>query len=177
MLGTLLFISGQEIVFALLIVLLLFGSKEIPKLARTFGRGMKEFKRAWLAAALLATPLLLGMGGGGGQVSDSIPRPEKNHTGTMRDHKGVVTEVTHLACNGKTYLPLRRGEGTLMVPFSLVRKVEFTGEGPEGVAVVVQSTEGDVLEGTVSYSIDCTGATSLGNYRIPVTGVAEITLH
>ena len=46
MFGTILFISGQEIVFALLIALLLFGSKEIPKLARTFGKGMKEFKRA-----------------------------------------------------------------------------------------------------------------------------------
>ena len=44
--GTLLFISGQEIIFALLIALLLFGSREIPKLARTFGKGMKEFKRA-----------------------------------------------------------------------------------------------------------------------------------
>ena len=46
MFGILLFISGQEIIFALLIVLLLFGSKEIPKMARTFGKGMKEFKRA-----------------------------------------------------------------------------------------------------------------------------------
>jgi sec-independent protein translocase protein TatA len=46
MVGTLLFISGQEIIFAVLIALLLFGSKEIPKLARTFGKGMKEFKRA-----------------------------------------------------------------------------------------------------------------------------------
>ncbi len=46
MFGTTLFISGQEIIFALLIALLLFGSKEIPKLARTFGKGMKEFKRA-----------------------------------------------------------------------------------------------------------------------------------
>ncbi len=46
MYGTFLFISGQEIIFAVLIALLLFGSKEIPKLARTFGKGMKEFKRA-----------------------------------------------------------------------------------------------------------------------------------
>ena len=46
MFGIILFISGQEIIFALLIALLLFGSKEIPKLARTFGKGMKEFKRA-----------------------------------------------------------------------------------------------------------------------------------
>jgi sec-independent protein translocase protein TatA len=46
MFGILLFISGQEIIFAVLIALLLFGSKEIPKLARTFGKGMKEFRRA-----------------------------------------------------------------------------------------------------------------------------------
>ena len=46
MFGTILFISGQEIIFVVLIALLLFGSKEIPKLARTFGKGMKEFKRA-----------------------------------------------------------------------------------------------------------------------------------
>jgi len=46
MAGTILFISGQEIIFAVLIALLLFGSKEIPKLARTFGKGMKEFRRA-----------------------------------------------------------------------------------------------------------------------------------
>ena len=44
--GTLLFISGQEVIFVLLAVLLLFGSKEIPRLARTFGKGMKEFRRA-----------------------------------------------------------------------------------------------------------------------------------
>jgi sec-independent protein translocase protein TatA len=46
MFGMYLFISGQENIFALLIALLLFGSKEIPKLARTFGKGMKEFRKA-----------------------------------------------------------------------------------------------------------------------------------
>ena len=29
-----------------LVVLLLFGSKEIPRIAKTFGQGMKEFRRA-----------------------------------------------------------------------------------------------------------------------------------
>ncbi|MEZ5069388.1 MAG: twin-arginine translocase TatA/TatE family subunit [Bacteroidales bacterium] len=43
---TILFISGQEIVIIFLVVLLLFGSKEIPKLAKTFGKGMKEFRKA-----------------------------------------------------------------------------------------------------------------------------------
>jgi sec-independent protein translocase protein TatA len=43
---TLLFISGQEILVVVLAVLLLFGSKEIPRMARMFGQGMKEFRRA-----------------------------------------------------------------------------------------------------------------------------------
>jgi TatA/E family protein of Tat protein translocase len=43
---TFLFISGGEIVIVVLVVLLLFGSKKIPELARTLGKGMNEFKRA-----------------------------------------------------------------------------------------------------------------------------------
>jgi sec-independent protein translocase protein TatA len=42
----LLFFSGQEILIVILAVLLLFGSKEIPRMARMFGQGMKEFRRA-----------------------------------------------------------------------------------------------------------------------------------
>lgn len=43
---TLLFISGGEIVIVVLVILLLFGSKKIPDFARTFGKGMNEFKKA-----------------------------------------------------------------------------------------------------------------------------------
>lgn len=41
-----LFISGAEIFIVLIVVLLLFGSKKIPELAKGLGKGMKEFKRA-----------------------------------------------------------------------------------------------------------------------------------
>lgn len=46
MTGTLLFFSGQEILIVVLAILLLFGSKEIPRMAKMFGQGMKEFRRA-----------------------------------------------------------------------------------------------------------------------------------
>ncbi|MEQ8908470.1 MAG: twin-arginine translocase TatA/TatE family subunit [Vicingaceae bacterium] len=39
-------IAGSEIFFILLIVVLLFGSKKIPDLARGFGKGIREFKNA-----------------------------------------------------------------------------------------------------------------------------------
>ena len=42
----LLFISGQEIVVIALAFLILFGSKKIPDMARTLGKGLREFRKA-----------------------------------------------------------------------------------------------------------------------------------
>ncbi len=41
-----LFIGGSEILVVLLAVLLLFGSKRIPEVARMLGKGIREFRRA-----------------------------------------------------------------------------------------------------------------------------------
>ncbi len=38
--------SGGEIIVIILVILLLFGADKIPELARTFGKGMNEFKKA-----------------------------------------------------------------------------------------------------------------------------------
>lgn len=49
MLNILLFfggLGGQEILLILFIILLLFGAKKIPELARGFGKGIREFKDA-----------------------------------------------------------------------------------------------------------------------------------
>lgn len=39
------FLNGWEIVVILAIVILLFGAKKLPELARGFGQGIKEFKK------------------------------------------------------------------------------------------------------------------------------------
>lgn len=41
-----LFISGGELVLVMLLALLFFGSKAIPDIAKTLGKGMREFKKA-----------------------------------------------------------------------------------------------------------------------------------
>jgi len=38
--------SGGEMLVVVLIALLLFGAKAIPDIARTLGKGMREFKKA-----------------------------------------------------------------------------------------------------------------------------------
>jgi sec-independent protein translocase protein TatA len=39
-------LGGQELVIILVVVLLLFGAKKIPELARGLGKGIREFKDA-----------------------------------------------------------------------------------------------------------------------------------
>jgi sec-independent protein translocase protein TatA len=41
-----LFISGQEIVVIILIVVLLFGTKRLPEIVKGLGKGVNEFKKA-----------------------------------------------------------------------------------------------------------------------------------
>ena len=38
-------LGGPEIIIVLVIILLLFGAKRIPELAKGLGSGMREFKR------------------------------------------------------------------------------------------------------------------------------------
>jgi sec-independent protein translocase protein TatA len=55
----------QELLIVLALVLLLFGAKKVPEMARGLGQGLKEFKKAAQEAALeeVASP------GAGGQTA------------------------------------------------------------------------------------------------------------
>jgi len=44
--SNLLFISGAEIFIILVVVLVLFGAKKIPEIAKGLGKGMSEFRKA-----------------------------------------------------------------------------------------------------------------------------------
>lgn len=39
-------LGGQELLLILLIILLFFGPSKLPELARSFGKGMREFRKA-----------------------------------------------------------------------------------------------------------------------------------
>ncbi len=40
------FISGAELVFVFLVILLVFGADRVPEIARTFGKGMRQVRNA-----------------------------------------------------------------------------------------------------------------------------------
>ena len=46
MTSIILFIGGQEILIIMLMVVMLFGSKKIPEIARGLGKGIREMKDA-----------------------------------------------------------------------------------------------------------------------------------
>lgn len=46
MVNLILFISGGEIIIVFLFILLFFGANKIPDIAKTLGKGLREFKKA-----------------------------------------------------------------------------------------------------------------------------------
>ena len=48
-------LGAGEIILILLVILILFGAKKIPELAKGLGKGMSEFKKGLKDAHLLCT--------------------------------------------------------------------------------------------------------------------------
>jgi hypothetical protein len=88
----------------------------------------------------------------------------------------VVTRVEFLSCAGKTFLPLEKGEGTLMVPFAKVTRLTFGEESGSVMQVRVEVAGGKALEGALPRTLLCTGATEYGNYQIQVQGLREVSV-
>ncbi len=133
-------------------------------------------KRRWVGiAAVLGWLALTGMGGGGaGPVSDTIPRPKENHRVQVKDRQGVSTDLELFSCGGKTFFPLERGEGTLLVPFRKVRRVALGAEQGSRVPARIEVEGGAVLDGALPRTLLCTGSTEFGNFRIEIRGLSEI---
>jgi len=127
-----------------------------------------------LGLVLLST-LLLGMGGSGGMPStDTIPRPKERHIAELTDRLGVTTRVSYVSCEGKTFFPLKRGEGILMVPFSKLVRVRFGAEKEADVEATFQVEGGQSLEGRIPKTVSISGTTEFGNYRVEARGLREM---
>lgn len=77
-------LGGSEIFLILIVVLLLFGGKRLPELARSLGRGLAEFRRATQAVQReINAPL-----------NDPLPTPQPNPPSKeTSDGEPIQTEV------------------------------------------------------------------------------------
>ena len=71
MIGSILNLMGPDMMLVLLVVLLLFGAKKLPELARGMGRAVKEFSAA---RDEIERGLDLSGGGGGAQQPSLLDR-------------------------------------------------------------------------------------------------------
>ena len=128
------------------------------------------------AALLLVAlcPALLAMGGAGTPISDKIPRPKDNYGADLVDRQGYSTHASHLSCNGQTFFPLKRGEGTLLVPFERVVRLRLGAEKGKSVEGTVEVRGAKPLSGLLPRNLLCTGTTDYGNYQVEVRGLKEI---
>ncbi len=79
--------SGGEILLVLLVVLLLFGSKNLPHMARTLGRMLEEFRRA----SREVTDEIM-------QAGDDSAKPQKPLPGSVpKEDDGEETSATKAA--------------------------------------------------------------------------------
>ena len=81
------FISGSEIIIIFLVILLLFGADKIPDIARTLGKGMREFRK----------------------VTNDLKREFNNSTGGLKDEiDDLKKDIDHtkddLSGEFKTYV-------------------------------------------------------------------------
>lgn len=67
-------LGGGEVVMIIFVILLLFGGKGIPNIARTLGKGMREFKEA---ASGIQKDIQQSTGGITDQVNEQIQEIKK----------------------------------------------------------------------------------------------------
>ncbi|MHA6248454.1 Sec-independent protein translocase subunit TatA/TatB [Pontibacter sp. CAU 1760] len=74
-------LGGTEVILILVVVLLLFGAKKIPELAKGLGRGIREFKDATNEIK--------------NDIEDSSNNHERRASDERRTHQEVRTPETH----------------------------------------------------------------------------------
>ncbi len=120
----------------------------------------------WAGAALA-----MGVGDSEGPVS--IPEPQQDYRVRLTDLQGVRVELTQFAIAGQSFLLARRGEGEVAVPLGNVKEA-MVSQSQGKLHVQATLASGQKVEFTADGSLQATGKTDYGNYRIPLKEVTRI---
>lgn len=124
---------------------------------------------------LILIPVIFGMGGNGAD-STSIPKPEELYTAKLMDRNGVETVVEQFSCDGRVFLSVERGGGTLMVPFSKISAVNLGQQAGSKIAAEIKIAGDQELKGEISRSMKCAGSTPFGNFIAEIVNIDSMEL-
>jgi len=127
-----------------------------------------------LALALLAAPLLLGMGSIGGTPEGTIPKTNENVRAHLVDRSGVTTDLTRFSMDGNVFINGRRGEGQMNIFFRDLNEVSFGPAGSKDVPADLSLKTGKQVQLKVDKSAIFYGDTGSGTYHISAGNVSRI---
>lgn len=122
-----------------------------------------------ISALLAAWGLLCGMGIFPEGPAE-VPKTKENFAVTIHDSSAVSTRLTRFSIDGETFLPARRGEGRLSIPFDRIEEVSFRN----GAASVRLKGERQPVEVSVDKRLTAYGLSEYGPYRITLKDVRRV---
>lgn len=128
--------------------------------------------------ALFAIPFIMGMGMDGKNVKHNIPAPDKNFAATIVDSQGVITKVTNISFDGRTYLTGQRGNTTVTIPFDKVSSVQVGNPGDDKkLSTVITFKTGSTINMAVDGNLPCYGSADFGNVQVEVRDIRRVDIH
>jgi hypothetical protein len=117
----------------------------------------------------------MGMSMGPGEGPTRIPEPGANFRVRLTDQDGSRVELTYFAIDGQAFFMGAMGQGQIAAPLQNVKDVSIRQQ--DGVLKArLELIKGDPVELKVKGSLEVTGKTSFGNYRIPLAEVSRIEI-
>jgi hypothetical protein len=101
-----------------------------------------------------------------------VPKTKENFSATVYDTGGVSTKLSRFSIDADTFLPAKRGQGSLAIPFADIEEMSFQ----EG-RVVVRLKGGQSAELTVDTRLNANGLSDYGPYRISLKGLSRVVIH
>lgn len=106
------------------------------------------------------------------QDPGKVPKTKENYSVTVYDATGVSTKVSRFSIDGETYLPAKRGQASLTIPFDNIAEVSFRN----GQASV-RLKDGKTAEVAVDKRLVAHGLSEYGPYQISVKELGRVVIH
>ena len=126
---------------------------------------------------IVVAPFLLAMGiMGEPPARKTVPEPKERLDARMVDSEGIQTEITHVSYDGELYLPVRRGQALVTIPFDTIARLEFGARKNTTRKVTIRFRDGSQEAFRIDDKVLFVGKVPYGTYQIQAKDLEEVTL-